>query len=364
MHGLQFADRCPGLFGCGLFEQGGLVESLWQRACAGPVRGHEVEQRPCGCHGCASLRMRFTRLVDLGLVCVGGPGEAAEGALGAGEQALYLVTEQARRLRVGVGVEGRHHLVEGADAGEAVAADEVVVEQRQRQAGDERVNPDGQPGEFHSYPVAVHAVDAMAGYLAAQQRPGFDLGACPEVAERLEGGVPQAVEFGAHGGHGVQRQPRRQPGLDAVERRHQEVARSHGDVGAAEVEERLGQSGVVSRRPQPVETGHMVVQRRFERVVQQVLHGERLCEVAAGGFADAGPVVQIYAPGGDLDGVVGARRDVLVLPLDPADRQVVLGHGQPRLQQALVDGAELADRQRPEVHRPVPLGPFVDEQRS
>ena len=63
------------------------------------------------------------------------------------------------------------------------------------------------------------------------------------------------------------------------------MGRSHRDVGAAEVEERCCDSGVVVAVPQHVEAGKMITKRRLEGVLQQVLYSERLGEVRAGGFA-------------------------------------------------------------------------------
>ena len=116
--------------------------------------------------------------------------------------------------------------------------DEVVIEERQRQAGHEGVHPDRQARQLDGDAVLVDAVDAVAGDLAAQQRAGLDLDTVAEVAERIHGGVSQPAQLGGDSGHGVQRQPRGQACLDAVHRCHQEVGRAHGDVGAAEVEER------------------------------------------------------------------------------------------------------------------------------
>ena len=140
------------------------------------------------------------------------------------------------------------------------------------------------------------------------------------------------------------------------------MARAHGDVGAAEVEESVGQRGVVLSSPQLLQPGDVVVQRRFQRVIEQVRHRERLGEVGAGGLAGPGPVVDVHRPRGNLHRVGARGRDVFGLALDPPHGQVALGYRQPRLQQALVDGAELAHRQRPEVHRTGALGALVDQQ--
>ena len=94
--------------------------------------------------------------------------------------------------RVGIRFEFRYHLVERSYAGQAVAADEVVVEERQGQSGNEGVYPDGQPGEFHSYAVAVHTVDAVPGYLASDQRTRLDVNTNSELAQGSERRVSAA----------------------------------------------------------------------------------------------------------------------------------------------------------------------------
>ena len=68
-------------------------------------------------------------------------------------------------MGVGVGLERGGDLIEGAHTREAVAVNEIVVQQRQGQAGHERVHPDGQAGQFHRHPIAVHSVHAVAGDL-------------------------------------------------------------------------------------------------------------------------------------------------------------------------------------------------------
>ena len=239
-----------------------------------------------------------------------------------------------------------------------------MVEERQRQAGDEGVHPDGQAGQLHRHPVQVHPVHAVPGDLAAQEGSGLYLRTGFQLAQRIERRFAQAVQLVGHSGDGVQGQPGRESGLDAVEGRHQEVARPHGDVGASEVEEGPGQCGFVARLPQPVEPGGVAFQRRFQGVVQQVLHCERLGEVAAGGLAHPRPVVEEHRPGFYLHRVaLPADGDVHLLALDLADGEVVLRHGQARLEEPFVDGSELAHRQRPEIDRALlPVGAPVDEQ--
>ena len=140
------------------------------------------------------------------------------------------------------------------------------------------------------------------------------------------------------------------------------MPRAHGDVGAAEVEERLGQRGLVVRSQQSLEAGDVVVQRGLEGMVEQMLHCERLGEIGTGRLAHARPVVQVHRPGGDCHLFVGFRRHVLVLSLDALDREIVLGNRQAGLQQPLVDRSELPHRQRPEVHGAVAFVASVHQQ--
>ena len=72
--------------------------------------------------------------------------------------------------------------------------------------------------------------------------------------------------------------------------------------------------------------------------------------------------MQVNRPGGNDGRIVAADRQVLLLPLDRGDGEVVLGHREARLQQPLVDRSELPHRQRPEVNRSFALGSLVDQQ--
>ena len=238
-----------------------------------------------------------------------------------------------------------------------------MVEEAQRQARHESVDPDRQSGKLHRDPVEVHAVDAVSGHLAAQKRTGLDLVLAAESARNSDGGCPQTPQGCMHpgAGGGVAAQPARQPPLDPVHCRHQEVPRAHRDVGAAEVEEGRLDPGDVARGRQCIETGEMLLERGLQGVVEQVLHGEGLREVAAGALAHARAVVEVDAPGGHLHLVAGLGGNVGGLALEELDGEVLLGQRQLRLQQALVDRAEGADRQRPEIHRTLALGAEVDQ---
>ena len=94
----------------------------------------------------------------------------------------------------------------------------------------------------------------------------------------------------------------------------------------------------------------MVFERRVERVVEQVLDGEGLREVGAGCLAGPRSVVEVNVACVDDDVAMssGCRDEV---PLG-VESEVVRGNRQARLEQALVDRAELANRQAPEINWP------------
>ena len=207
----------------------------------------------------------------------------------------------------------------------------------------------------------------MAGHLAAQQQARLDLVVGGEIAERRDRRClkPPQLRVHARRGDGVAAQPACQAPLDAVHCGHQEMPRAHGDVGAAKVEEGLFHPGGVVGGGQCVEALQMIVQRRLQGVVEEVLHCEGLGEIAAGAFADARTVVEVDAARGHLHLVaVGGRHEGRGAVLAQApDRQILFGQRQLRLQQTLIDRAEGAHRQRPEIHRPDALGAVVDEHR-
>ena len=186
---LKCSNRLTDTVGLALVNERSLIEFLWERTDAGSVRSNEVEQRSSCAHSLVRASVRLSGLVDLLLGGVGSVSQATQGALGAGEQSHDLAAEETWRLEIGVGVESGDDFVECSDTGQAVAADEIVIEQRQRQPGHKGVNPNGQTGQFHGDVVLVHAVDTVPGDLAAQQRAGLDLDAGFEVAQRGEGGV-------------------------------------------------------------------------------------------------------------------------------------------------------------------------------
>ena len=169
MNRLEGANRFYHFLQPAQLHEGVLVIVLGQREGACPVGGQHVEQRLGRGHGLLGFFVGFSGLVDLPLGGVGGAGQAVQRFLGPGQQLFKLAAEQAGHLRVGVGFERGHRLVESAHPGEAVAAHQVVVQERQRQTGDKGVHPDGQAGQLHRHPVQVHPVHAVPGDLAAQE---------------------------------------------------------------------------------------------------------------------------------------------------------------------------------------------------
>ena len=131
-------------------------------------------------------------------------------------------------------------LVDRADAGQAVRADEPVVEVRHRQAGHKGVDPDRQTGELDGERVDVEAINAAAGDLAPQQADLFDLRLRHLVVpERLPGDASDFQQFVAHIRHVVLGKEGAHERLDLVDGSDEEVARSHREVGHSEVEELL-----------------------------------------------------------------------------------------------------------------------------
>ena len=308
-------------------------------------------------HGFA---VRGLSLFDLSFGGVGGTSKPFQGTAAAGKQALDLGAEQTRPTGLGLGVERGDHFVNGPNSYQAVAAHQVVVQEAQRQTGDESVYPHGQPGQLHGDKVHIDAIDATPGHLTAQQGGVRHIELAIGVGQRVLGGLAQPGQLGAHAGHGIGGEPLRQPGLDAVEGGGEEVAGAHGDVSAAEVEEGLGQLGLVARLAQSVEPVDVGIEGGFEGFFEQVLHREGGGEVAAGGLANPGAVAEVDLPGGDGHRLAGLGWPVLA---GAFLGQVRLSGHHVGLEQPLVDGAELSHRQRSEVHRPDALGGVVDEQR-
>jgi hypothetical protein len=104
-------------------------------------------------------------------------------------------------------------------ADDGVAALDVVVEEVERFAGVVGFQPEGDLAEFHGQRVQVDAVDAFADDVADGGAKGAGRG---------------LLLAGAHDG---------ELGGDAAGRGQQDVARAAGDVGDAQVEQRLGGVG-------------------------------------------------------------------------------------------------------------------------
>ena len=75
-----------------------------------------------------------------------------------------------------------------------------------------------------------------------------------------------------------------EPCLDAVDCSDEEMSGAHGDVGYAEVEEGFGSGPSCATSDEGLDSLQVVGEGGFERGVEEVLHGEGLGEVGAGGF--------------------------------------------------------------------------------
>ena len=185
--------------------------------------------------------------------------------------------------------------------------------------GHEGVDPDREPRELDRDRVEVDAVDAAASDLAAEQArvsistPSAERRA-PEAAARSGRARPSRPGC-------AERQEPREARLDPIDGGDEEVPRTHRDVDAAEVEERLG--GLrrrLLRRASADTRWQVVVERRFEGVVEQVLDRERLgevrcrspCERPSGCGSTPRPLDDGSAPspGGDVVGALSIARSV------------------------------------------------------
>ena len=109
---------------------------------------------------------------------------------------------------------------------------------------------------------------------------------------------------------------------------------AHRDVGDAELEE------PPTRLPvwHSVDPLKMLVERRLEHPIEEVLHGKRRGVVRPGGLAGARLGVEIHLPRVDLDFAAGTGREVGLGPR--VHRQVRLGERELALEEALVDRSE------------------------
>ena len=229
-------------------------------------------------------------------------------------------------------------------ADERVAAEQVVIEERQRRADGEAVQPQRHLGQLHGEAVLVHPVDAalehhaaddgLVGQLRRVDHPVGRCGALQDVAADLrhalhEGRFVGRVQPVRHGGRGLDQVG---DGVgEEVHRGDEEVAAAHGRVQHLEVQNGLG--GVeLAEFGEPLGLGAAVASQGRATLLEcrqpffrQGLEGaiddqvdEFLGRVkTAAVFAD----VRIGADGNLRGAVAAAHRFVL--------------------QQALVDGAEL-----------------------
>ena len=140
------------------------------------------------------------------------------------------------------------------------------------------------------------------------------------------------------------------------------MARSHCDVGASEIKERLGQCGLVICITKLLENGDVRVQGWCERLVQQVFHHERFGEVGPRLLPGSRLAMQINLSSRDFsNGSLPRGTNRHVNPF-AVQSQILFRQGQLRLQQTFVDGAEFTHRKCPKVHWPNTFRSVIDEQ--
>ena len=218
------------------------------------------------------------------------------------------------------------------------------------------MHPDRQPRQLNRQRVQVDAVDAAPRDLPPQQSGVVDFLSFAVLRQDFIGLFAQPRQFVGDIGYGILVKISRETLFDAVDGGHQKMPRAHGDIGGAEVEEVVA-AGAVAQRFQPRQ---VVSQRRLQRVIQQVLDGEALGVVGAGGFALARGVVQVDFALADGDVALALGRLVQAVL---ADAQVGLRQRQLALQQTFVNGAEFAHAQAAEIDRTrIAIACFVNQQ--
>ena len=105
------------------------LEVLRQRAQADAIRGDDIEDGTGVADRLLRLPVRSASLLYLAFGGIGGVRETGQRGLGRRQQVGHLAAKQARRRGIGVGVERSDHFIEGADTGQAVSVDEVVIEE-------------------------------------------------------------------------------------------------------------------------------------------------------------------------------------------------------------------------------------------
>ncbi len=274
-------------------------------------------------------------------------------------------------------------LGERSDAGQRVAGPQIVLESGRDESRNGGVQPEGRARQLGGEGVRVHAVDAPAGDLVAQELGSWDpswlsirLGRAVVDPAPLDGHLPQPVQLRLDGRQVVTDQQPRQPPGDAVDRGQQEVPGAHRHVRDPHVEEGVRGRPLAVGFQQPLYALDVVVQRGLDGVVKQVRDEPRLGVVGAGRLPLAGPAVEVHlarrdryvvavpasvgrsvasvgpsvavtsSSGGSSTDAVD--RHVAAVPVHgqrlPGDRQ--LGRHQP-----LVDASHRADVDVPEVQR-------------
>ena len=126
---------------------------------------------------------RLAGLLDLCGIGIGKLSQPLDRRFRTADQRVGSVAEKRRRATASQQVV---YLIKSGDAHQRVAADDVVVEKRQRQARHKGVYPQRQPRQLHGNIIDVHAVDAPPGNLPAEQLNVLDLDAVDRAARLLD----------------------------------------------------------------------------------------------------------------------------------------------------------------------------------
>jgi len=310
----------------------------------------------CACASCAR-RCDWCTSADVGVGQVGHLRERLRGEL----QALQLALLEQRAQPLQAKLDG----VE-AFAVQAVAGLQVVVEEGQRRAHGEGVQPQRGLGQLHGHGVLVHAEDALFEDHAAHDVPVVELRFIERPAVRGGVGadaaadVRQAREHGALPRAALLHQVRR-PGLrgdaqarggagferavgQVIDQRDQKVPAAHGRVTNLALEQRAGRVELVEQLPFGGVEGAFfapLLQLLFERL--HALGGQK-----AHGFAQHQVhqlVVRVVAARDLARKARGQRHEAIGrgLVLVAALRRHLVHQGV--FEQALVDAAQVRHRQ-------------------
>src|SRR5690625_4174282 len=87
--------------------------------------------------------------------------------------------------------------------------------------------------------------------------------------------------------------------FDTVHHRGEEVSTAHADVSHPEVEQEIRRVSLKTLIEQCFDALQMLSQRRYERLIEQVIHRERFSEVRATRLPLTTPVMQVHLTSSD-----------------------------------------------------------------